>query len=176
MNHIWNCLPKQLLWYYKKKLFSNVWSSSKVDITDHCHLYSFTFTQFEVVGPNHSWEIARMSYFHTCALWTMWPWNDLWPLPLSSTSTQKWAWYQERPKGYLYQIWTCLVESETRYRSMPKSGYCIVDRQMNIHDGIRSFGYFNISLSVMNYIINRISTTLLTVYLKHLILLFGYRI
>ena len=62
-----------------------------------------------------------MGCFHKCALWIMWPWNDLWPLPLGSTSTQKWARCQESPKGYLYQIWTFLVKSEMKYKSMTRA-------------------------------------------------------
>ena len=74
MYHVWNC-PNCYRDITSKNYFREFnqcqRSRTMVDIKDHCHLYRYTLAKFEVVGPNHSWDMARMSYFHVLYDWTM---------------------------------------------------------------------------------------------------------
>ena len=108
-------------WYITRKSYFNVFdqgqrSWSKKEITNNCHLHRRTFTKFEVVGSNHSWDIARKSYFHV--LYQPCDLEMTFDLYLYAQPQHKNELDIRKDKGYLNQIWTCLVKSETRYRSM----------------------------------------------------------
>ena len=115
MYQAWICFPKPFLRYWEKELFSCVKLGSKV--TDHYHLHRYVLSL--KLFAQTVLEILQERAIFMC-LMTHVTLNDLWPWPVRSTSTQIWAWYQERPKEYLNQIWTCLVNLEPRYRPMKK--------------------------------------------------------